>query len=121
MEVVGFNDGRTGFYSVQAGVQATRMLNNNVFAFGAVSIAPTYMNFNRSFVNTDFSKTGLNSFQRGNLGLNPRAEVGLGYTNDARTFSISGSISVQQSNYGLGNGYFIPGMLNQPLNNRSFR
>ncbi|TDH23353.1 hypothetical protein EXU57_17940 [Segetibacter sp. 3557_3] len=103
-------------YSAPMGVQLSRALNNNVFAFGAVSIAPTYMNFNRSFLTTDFSKGGNNNFFRtGNLGVNPRAELGLGYTNDARTFSISGSIGIEQSSYGYPFGGFLPYQVIQPV------
>ncbi len=104
-------------YSAPMGVQLSRAINKNVFAFGAVSIAPTYMNFNRSFLNTDFSKTSSNNFFRtGNFGINPRAELGLGYTNDARTFSISGSIGIERSSYGYPYGGFMPYQVMQPIN-----
>ena len=119
---VGIGNGmRTSFYGIQAGIQVNRLLSNNVFAFGAASIAPTYMNFNRSFINSDFSKTGYGNFRPANLGLNPRLEMGLGYTNDARTFSISGSISVQQNNYGYGNGFLPYQNLNQPFGRNPFQ
>lgn len=105
--ITSFGNNRANILSIQAGLQVNRMITNNLFAFGAVSVAPSYMNFNRSFLNTDFSKTGRNGFRTANVGLNPGAEIGLGYTNDARTFSISGSIGVRQNAYYPG-GYFMP-------------
>jgi hypothetical protein len=75
------------------GLQLNRRLTNNVFAFAGISTAPAYSNFNRSFVTA-------NSFKNSYPGsMYTRYEAGLMYVNDARTFSISGSISVNQSNY----------------------
>jgi hypothetical protein len=75
------------------GLQLNRRLTNNVFAFAGISTAPAYYNFNHSFVTANSFK---NSFPGS---MYTRYEAGLMYVNDARTFSISGSISVNQSNY----------------------
>ncbi len=94
--------GSASSVSVPFGLQLTRTLNNNLFAFGAVSVAPSYINFNQSFINSDFNKIPGNasSFMRNNnLGLYSRAELGLGYINDERTFQISASFGIEKNNY----------------------
>lgn len=83
--------------SAPVGLQLNRRLNDNLYAFTGISLAPTYINFNRAFLSSNIkSSSGLKS---GYLGINPSVNMGLMYVNDARTFSISGSISVQRSNY----------------------
>lgn len=94
-----FNGGHATFFSVPIGAQLTRQINNNVFAFGRISVAPTYINFNRSFLNTDFSKAASNNFFRTNrAAIYSRAELGIGFTNDERTFQVSGSIGISRDN-----------------------
>jgi hypothetical protein len=39
------------------------------------------------------------NYSRYGLGLNAGVQAGLIYTNDAKTFSISGSVELQKSNY----------------------
>lgn len=90
-----FNGGTASFVSAPIGLQLNRKLNKNLYAFAGISAAPTYINFNRNFANTDLK--GHNSFGRYNhLGVYSRAEVGLMYINDAKTFSFSGSFGVQR-------------------------
>ena len=78
------------------------MLNNNMYAFAGVEIAPAYINFNQRFMNADLSKGGFsNSFLANNpnrFTINPAAYFGVGYTNDARTFSIEGRFGIESSN-----------------------
>jgi hypothetical protein len=83
------------------GIQLNRRLNNNLYAFAGVSVAPAYVSFNRSFMATDFNKSNANTgfFKSGSLGVYSRAELGLQYINDERTFSISGSIGIERSSY----------------------
>jgi len=88
------------FLSAPVGLQLTRRLTNNVYAFAGVSIAPSYLHFNPSF-DPSFNKNypgmytpGVNQF-----GLSSRAEMGLLYVNDQRTFSISGSVGVGRNSY----------------------
>jgi len=103
---VGFyNGGNTSMVAVPIGIQINRRLTNNWYAFAGVSVAPAYTNFNHSFL----SSNGGKSFQQNSifssspLNVYSRAEMGLMYTNDQKTFSISGSISVEKSSYN-----FIP-------------
>lgn len=95
-----FKGGNATFVSAPVGLQLNRRLTNNLFAFAGVSAAPSYVNFNSSFMNADFNKMNVNnSFRTSALGIYSRAELGLQYINDERTFSISGSIGVERSNF----------------------
>ncbi|MEO7768312.1 MAG: hypothetical protein ABIS01_12830 [Ferruginibacter sp.] len=98
-----FNGGNATIVSVPVGLQLNRRLNNNLYAFANVAVAPSYINFNRSFITADISKTNQHKgFARSNgLGVYSGASLGLMYVNDAKTFSISGSISMERSNYPL--------------------
>ena len=96
-----FRGGSAAIISAPVGLQLNRGLNNNLYAFAGVSVAPAYVSLNRSFMANDLNKANQNGsfFQTGNLGLYSRAELGLQYVNDERTFSISGSIGIQRSSY----------------------
>lgn len=96
-----FKGGSATILSVPIGLQLNRRLNNNLYAFAGVSLAPAYVNFRQSFISNDFNKTGQNNtfFKSGNLGMYSRAELGLQYVNDEKTFSISGSIGIERSSY----------------------
>ena len=84
-------------------LQLNRRLNNNLYAFANASMAPAYVNFNRSFIATDFNKIVRNkSFSNvSNLYMWSNFSLGLQYINDEKTFSISGSIGVERSSYPL--------------------
>jgi hypothetical protein len=96
-----FNGGNANFVSVPVGLQLNRRLNNNLYAFAGISAAPSYMNFSHSFITSDINKGNPNNgfFRPNNFGAYSRAELGLMYINDARTFSVSGSIGVERSSY----------------------
>ncbi len=94
-----FNGGSATFVSAPVGLQLNRRLNNNLFAFAGVMIAPTYMSFNRPLQGFDPYKTGSLNNKINNFGVYSRAEAGLMYINDERTFSISGSIGIDRSSY----------------------
>jgi hypothetical protein len=95
-----WNGGSAMMYSVPIGLQLNRQLNNNLYAFASISAAPSYYNFNNSFMNSDIHKynTG-NSFSNNRYGLYSKFEAGLMYINDDKTFSISGSIGIQKGSY----------------------
>ena len=84
-------------------LQLNRRLSNNLYAFAGITAAPTYFNFNRAFLTTDLNKINTRNtfYQPGNFSMYSAATMGLMYINDARTFSVSGSISVERSNYPL--------------------
>jgi hypothetical protein len=99
-----FSFSRAGSATVVAapmGIQLNRRLNNNFYAFAGVSVAPAYMSLNQSFLSQTFTKANqANSFYTASgLAVYSRAELGLQYINDERTFSISGSIGIERSSY----------------------
>ena len=98
-----FNGGNATMLAVPVGIQLNRRLTNNWYAFAGVSAAPVYTSFNHSFLsstNTKFQQR--NSFLQSNrLDIYSRAELGLMYVNDQKTFSISGSIGIEKSTYPL--------------------
>lgn len=95
-----FRGGNATVVSAPLSLQLNRTLNNNLYAFANVSIAPAFVSFNNNnFLNSDIKGIQNNSSHANGLGMYSAASVGLMYVNDARTFSISGSISVERSNY----------------------
>jgi hypothetical protein len=95
------NGGGASYISAPVGLQLTRQLNNNLYAFAGVSAAPAFYNFNSSFTSPLSHSVypggyPSNAYQ---FGMNARVEMGLMYINDAKTFSISGSIGVEQSSF----------------------
>ena len=94
-----FNGGSATVVSAPVGLQLSRQLNNNLYTFTGVSLAPTYINFNHSFLSPGIKPSASNGFKSDYFGLHPSVNMGLMYVNDARTFSISGSIGVERSSY----------------------
>ena len=85
-----FWGGGISYVSAPVGVLFYRPLNNNFTTFAGASVAPTVFNINRLYAQPipGNNVTG--------LGVNASVTGGLIYTNDAKTFSISGSISVER-------------------------
>ncbi len=95
-----YRGGSAAIVSAPLTLQLNRTLNNNLYAFANVSIAPSFVSFNNNnFLNTNIKGMPNNSFNANGFGMYSSASVGLMYVNDARTFSISGSISVERSSY----------------------
>src|ERR1041385_6937939 len=95
---VNFVNGATAtVVSAPVGLQLNRQLNNNLYAFTGVSLAPTYVNFNRAFLSPGIKSPAGSGFKSDYLGLYSSVNMGLMYINDARTFSISGSVGVARS------------------------
>lgn len=92
-----FNGVGNTYMSVPVGIQVSRPLNNNLFAFAGASVAPTVFNVNNPSLYHSYPVNNLSNPYR--LGVDARMEMGLMYINDARTFSISGSIGVERSSY----------------------
>ncbi len=91
-----FSGGHATIVSAPFGVQLNRRLNNNLYAFAGASVAPSYINFRSSIMNQGLQKVNGNTFDATSFGLYSRAELGLMYVNDGRTFSISGSIGIEK-------------------------
>lgn len=96
-----FNGGNATVLAIPVGIQINRKLTNNWYAFAGVSAAPAYVNFHQSFMSANNNKfsTNNNFMQSSRLNVYSRAELGLMYVNDQKTFSISGSIGVERSSY----------------------
>jgi len=73
-------------------------ITKNVTAFGGVYAAPTFFNINdpRSTFSANRQFSGNPLYQSYGLGINSGVQGGLMYTNDAHTFSISGSVWLQR-------------------------
>jgi hypothetical protein len=97
--------GHASYLSAPMSLQLTRELNKNLYGFAAVTAAPAYVNFSNAFLNKNVTKLNQsNSFNKTNIfGGYTAANLGLMYVNDAKTFSISGSIGVERSSYSLFN------------------
>ncbi len=89
--------GGASYVSAQTGLVLIKPLNNNFSAFASASVGPTYM-----IGSLPYSPLPNHAFNNFNgLNLNAGISGGLIYTNDARTFSISGSVSVERYSYPL--------------------
>jgi hypothetical protein len=93
-----FLGGGISYVSAPVGLILSRPLNNNFTAFGAATVAPTAFHFS-SLYNTPYGNPGYPANNLTGLGVNAGVQGGIIYTNDARTFSISGSISVERGSY----------------------
>jgi hypothetical protein len=92
--------GNATIVSAPIGLQLNRKINNNLYAFAGAYIAPTFTTFNHAFTSSSLNKSYPgNLYNPYRFGMNPGIQMGLMYVNDAGTFSISGSVGVQQSSY----------------------
>ena len=91
-----FFNGGISYLSVPAGIALFHPLNKNITAFAGVSATPVAFSMNRLYTdpaaNADFSR-------RYGLGGTAGVQAGLIYTNDAKTFSISGSVELERGSY----------------------
>lgn len=90
-----FLGGGLTYVSVPLGVALYRPLDNHFTTFAAATVAPAVFHFSSLY-------TGSPNYPGSNvtgLGVNAAVTGGLIYTNDAKTFSISGSISVERGSY----------------------
>lgn len=95
------NSGSYSAFSAPIGLQLNRRITNNVYAFAGISAAPAFFNFNQSFSNSSIYKNAMggSGINANAFGMYTKFEAGLMYVNDARTFSISGSIGVSKTNF----------------------
>ena len=96
-----FNGGGASVLSVPVGLQLTRQLTNNLYAFAGANVTPSYINFNSAFTNPGIGQSypGGSMYNPYKFGMNAGVELGLMYINDAKTFSISGSIGVERGSF----------------------
>lgn len=97
-----FKGGNATILALPMGIQLNRRLNNNLYAFANVAVAPAFVSLNPSFITSGNNKNFMaNPFMSNGFNVNPSVSLGLMYVNDARTFSISGSISAERGSYPL--------------------
>ena len=100
---IGWKGGSATTFSVPLGLQLNRKLSDHLYAFAGIQAAPTYVNFNRAFTQSNFTngKPGFNSlmYQPNGFGMYSRAELGLMYTNEERTFQVSGSFGIERRQF----------------------
>ncbi|WP_157752919.1 hypothetical protein [Chitinophaga sp. MD30] len=100
---IAFKGGGASFLSVPLGLQVSRQLHNNVYAFGGVSLTPSLIQGSGpAFYQPGFDKTYNPMQPNRNFSINPAAQIGVMYISNDKTFSVSGSINVSRSTY---NGY----------------
>jgi hypothetical protein len=95
-----FNGGSSTTMSLPLGLRLNHPLNDNLVAFAGISAAPTLF-YVHSLTDPLLYKPSQVPYLSNtyNFGMNSRVELGLMYTNDAKTFSISGSIGVDRYAY----------------------
>jgi hypothetical protein len=93
-----FLNGGLSYFSAPVGIMVYRPLNKNFTGFGAATVTPTVFHFNSLYDNPTagpfYPGSGATHFS-----LNAGVTGGVIYTNDAKTFSVSGSISVERGSY----------------------
>ncbi len=96
-----FNGGNSSFFPAQIGLQINRRLNNHLYAFAGVAVTPVFFNFNHSFSAAEPHGNYMTApgFNTNRFGIYQGIQAGLMYVNDAKTFSISGSIGISNNNY----------------------
>ena len=88
--------GAATYVSAPMGLLLARPLNNNWAAFASASVAPTVFSMNRLYNDPMQSPFGPNRY---GVNVNAAVQAGLIYTNDAKTFSISGSVILERGSY----------------------
>jgi len=93
-----FGGGSMSYVSAPVGLALFRPLSSNWTAYGAATVTPTFFNINSIY--SPVSNYRGYPFQGGyGMGLSPGVQGGLIYTNDAKTFSISGHVRFERDSY----------------------
>jgi hypothetical protein len=93
-----FLGGGISYLSAPVGLVVYHPINNNFSGFAGVTASPTVFNMSRLYTDQLVNPAYPGNRFTG-LGVNAGIQGGIIYTNDAKTFSISGSISVQRGSY----------------------
>jgi len=96
-----FGGGSMSYVSAPVGLALLRPLNTNWTAYGAATLTPTFFNIN-SFSTLPAGDPNYRGYPfPGGYGmaLTPGIQGGLIYTNDAKTFSISGHVRFERNSY----------------------
>ena len=100
-----FYNGGTSYVAAPMGLILSHPLNKNLTGFGGITATPAA--FSSMFYPTAAAAQGFpaNGFSRPNLGISTGVTGGLMYTNDAKTFSISGRVSIDRTS---SQNYYVP-------------
>lgn len=94
-----FNHGGASYLTAPLSLTLYHPLTPNVTVFGGVVAAPTVFSVSSLYAPSPFNQPFSGSdFTRG-MGINAGIQGGLMYTNDAHTFSISGSVILERGSY----------------------
>lgn len=93
-----FNHGGMSYIAAPLSLNLYHPLTSNVTAFAGVVAAPMVFSMGSLYAPSSFNQPFGSDFTRG-LGINAGIQGGLIYTNDAHTFSISGSIFMERGSY----------------------
>jgi hypothetical protein len=91
-----FFNGGISYLSAPFSLNLYHPLTSNVTAFAGVSLTPAVFSMGNGYF-TPFQNPAYSN--RYGLTINPAVQGGLIYTNDAHTFSVSGSVWMQQGSY----------------------
>jgi hypothetical protein len=91
-----FYNGGISYLSAPLELNLYHPLTSNVTAFGGVYVAPTVFSMTNPYLSSFQNPAYPNRY---NMTINPGVQGGLMYTNDAHTFSISGSVRVERGSY----------------------
>jgi hypothetical protein len=91
-----FLNGGISYVTAPLSLTLFRPLTPNVTAFAGITAAPTAFSFSSGYAAPPLNKHYSNGY---GLGINAGIQGGLIYTNDAHTFSISGSFFMQRGSY----------------------
>lgn len=94
-----YKGGNAAFVAAPMGIQLNRMLNNNLYAYAGISVAPAFVNLNSNYAGPGIKGMQHDRYKQNSFGMYSAAEIGLTYVNDARTFSISGGFSIERTDY----------------------
>src|SRR6478609_6712420 len=71
-----YKGGSSTFVSAPMGLQLNRMLNNNLYAYAGISVAPSFINFNSSYAAPGMKGVQNNSFKTNGVGVYSAASFG---------------------------------------------
>lgn len=95
-----FGSGSMSYVSTPVGLALFRPLNSNWTAYGAATVTPTFFTINSLYNPVSNPNYRGYPFQGAyGMGLSPGVQGGLIYTNDAKTFSISGHVRFERDSY----------------------
>lgn len=101
-----FYNGGSSYVAAPMGLILSHPINKNLTGFGGITATPyafSSMRYPRSFIAQGYGIT--TPYGTPNIGISTGVTGGLMYTNDAKTFSISGRVSIDRT---TAPNYYVP-------------